>query len=806
MEHYHHLHDFGPFRLDANERVLLRAGRRVPLPAKAVSTLIVLVRNRGRVVEKDDLMKEVWPNEFVEEGNLAQHIFILRRAFGETADQPKYIETVPRRGYRFMESPKEIDASVSVGAVPGSQSIHSLAVLPFVNGSADPKTEYLADSITEGIINSLSQLPQLRVRPRSAVFRYKNRDFDAQQVGRELDVHSVITGTVHLVDDTLTISTELIDLAGGWQVYGKTYNAKSNEILRAQEEIAKHIAAALPLKPTEEKQQIIKRYTEDPMAYEVYLKGRLCWCKHTKKSLEQAIEYFRKAIQIDPCYALAYAAIVDCYLRLATNYLPPIDVLPSSAVPEEAASIQDLPLETVAAVRLRYKWDLKSAESELDRAINLKSNYPAAHQWDAACLFSRSLYYGARDNLQGGQGATAQDVALRSEIGVAEQFQSTSLTPAEEVQILCVVAREQIAVGNVEAACLILRNWYCVGQWPILEGLNPQSSADLLFTAGRLAGYVGSRRQVPRAQKHAESLLNGAIGISEQLGLKRQSAEGQIELGFCYWREGLFDLARTTFLTALEQLGEGDGELRSLALIRLAIVEQCAGRLHEALVRLNEAAAIIEMAGPCFTAAYNNELALTSKHLASTENRNEYFKRAIEHYQKALCQFEAVGNHWYAAVTENNYCNLLLTLKRFDKVEIHLIRTRKLFEHYGNKIGLAQFDDTWARFCIATEEFDLAEQAIARSIGTLEGGGEDAWLAESLTTQGVLLCQTGRKRQAKRVLERARQIAERCGDREGAGRALLTLVEEMRDELEDDERIELMATLDQLLLRLNSET
>jgi eukaryotic-like serine/threonine-protein kinase len=130
----HNLHDFGPFRLDTNERVLLRAGRRVPLPAKALSTLIVLVRNKGRVVEKDDLMKEVWPNEFVEEGNLAQHIFMLRRALGETADRPKYIETVPRRGYRFLESSKEIRASVSPEVAPESQSIHSLAVLPFVSG------------------------------------------------------------------------------------------------------------------------------------------------------------------------------------------------------------------------------------------------------------------------------------------------------------------------------------------------------------------------------------------------------------------------------------------------------------------------------------------------------------------------------------------------------------------------------------------------------------------------------------------------------------------------------------------------
>ena len=181
-------------------------------------------------------MKEVWPDEFVEEGNLAQHIFTLRRAFGETADHPQYIETVPRRGYRFLASVKEThDASIST----------AIAVLPFVNSSDDPKIEFLSDSITESLINDLSQLPQIRVRPRSTVFRYKHREFDAQQIGRKLGVHSIVMGTVRQVDDRLMISMELVDVAGGWQVYGKTYIAKPNKFLTVRERIAEDITAAL---------------------------------------------------------------------------------------------------------------------------------------------------------------------------------------------------------------------------------------------------------------------------------------------------------------------------------------------------------------------------------------------------------------------------------------------------------------------------------------------------------------------------------------------------------------------------------
>ena len=635
MEHTNNLHDFGPFRLDINERVLLRAGRRVPLPAKAVSTLIVLVRNKGHVVEKDDLMKEVWPNEFVEEGNLAQHIFMLRRAFGETADSPKYIETIPRRGYRFLDAAEE-----------------------------------------------------------------------------------------------------------------------SNN------------ASAL---------RITSRFTDSSSAHQAYLKGRLCWSKHTREGLEEATKYFRQAIEFDPGFALASAAIVDCYLRLATNYLPPADSLPSAAVAAQAETIEELSPESLASVKLRYEWDQKVAKRELRRATELKSSYPAIHQWSAACVVSQGL------NLSG-----------------SSRFQSTNLTLAEEVQISCLVARGQIAVGNFEAACLVLKKWYTMGQWPALEKLSPHSFADLLFTAGRLAGSMASTRQVPKAQKHAEALLNGAIGIWEQLGMKRQSAEGQMELGVCYWREGLLDLARNSIQTALKGLGDEDGELRSLGLIRLAINEISAGHVREPLICLNEAASLVEQADPLLTATYNFQMGVISKRLAVAENRDEYFERALEHYREALYQFEGIGNYLYVAFTENNFAELLITLKQLEKAESHIKRARQLYERRYDKVYRAQFYDTQARFYLATEEFDLAEEAIAKSIGTLEESGEEAWLAESLTTQGVLLCRMGRYRPAKRVLQRACQIAERSGNSVVAESALLVLIEEMHDQLENDERLELRAALDRL--------
>lgn len=248
MERGHKLHHFGPFCLDIPERVLLRDGRIVPLPAKVMSTLLVLVRSEGHVVEKDVLMQEVWPNEFVEEGNLAQNIFILRKALGESCGEPKYIETVPRRGYRFLSGVRTTKVFVTNDNQTSAESRSEfclLAVLPLVNANGNHDVEYLSESITESIINALAQFPELRVMAHNTVFHYKNRELDVRKVGRELGVHNVLVGTLQSQGDMLVLSIELIDAAGGWRLCGKTYRRKFNDILQTQDAIAQEISTAV---------------------------------------------------------------------------------------------------------------------------------------------------------------------------------------------------------------------------------------------------------------------------------------------------------------------------------------------------------------------------------------------------------------------------------------------------------------------------------------------------------------------------------------------------------------------------------
>jgi signal transduction histidine kinase/ActR/RegA family two-component response regulator len=192
-------------------------------------------------------------------------------------------------------------------------------------------------------------------------------------------------------------------------------------------------------------------------------------------------------------------------------------------------------------------------------------------------------------------------------------------------------------------------------------------------------------------------------------------------------------------------------------------------------------------------------MANTLKALGVAEGSNRYFTRALSHYEEAALQFEQIGNLRYAAAVENNRGYLLLGLGRYREAETHLGRARRLFDRLRDSVGCAQVDDTLAQLHLTSKKYDIADEAIRRAVDTLEASGEDALLAEALTTQGLIVCRLGRRQEAKPILERARRVAERCGDREGAGRALLILIEEMCDQLPDDERREIGAQANQLL-------
>src|SRR5215213_3013120 len=338
MPHNNLNYEFGPYQFDLNIRLLKREGETVSLSAKAAEVLARLITRAGHLVEKDELLKEIWPNTFVEEANVSQHIFTLRRALGEEPAGPKYIETVPRRGYRFIATVKVVEANgnqlanAPVGIQdPVFQVKHQpvVAVLPFTNVMSDPEAEYLVQGITDNIINNLSRMSKLRVMSRSTVLRYRTKDMDPQQAGKDLGAQVVLVGKINSRPGHNVIDVELVDASTGWQLWGESFDSDKRDLLEIQETITRQIVESLKLKLSgDEEKRITARYTENPEAYQSYLEGRHQWSRYTRSGIERAIRHFRNAIELDANYALAYAGIIDCYLRLATNYLPPEDDVP----------------------------------------------------------------------------------------------------------------------------------------------------------------------------------------------------------------------------------------------------------------------------------------------------------------------------------------------------------------------------------------------------------------------------------------------------------------------------------------------
>ncbi len=263
--------------------------------------------------------------------------------------------------------------------------IDSLAVLPFVNASGDPNTEYLSDGITESLINSLSQLPHLSVKSRNSVFRYKGQDPDPEKVGRELGVRAVLAGRVVQRGDGLSISVGLVDARNNNHIWGEQYNRKLTDILAVQEEISREITDRLRGRlSSEEEKRVTKRHTKNTEAYQLYLKGRYYWNKQTEVGLIKAIENFKQAIEKDPSYALAFSGLGDSYWSLEDLYLPPREVMPKAKEAAKKALELDETLAeahtSLAFVNMWYEWDWSGAEREFKRAIDLNPAYATAHQ------------------------------------------------------------------------------------------------------------------------------------------------------------------------------------------------------------------------------------------------------------------------------------------------------------------------------------------------------------------------------------------------------------------------------------------
>ena len=433
-------YEFGPFCLDPGERLLLRDGRAVSLPPKAFDILQFLVERSGHLVEKRELLTHLWPDATVEEANVAQNIWELRRALEESRGGPRYIDTVPKHGYRFvasvrvserdpLDAPRTTDEprarpsgtdwhfgrrtlvssiAVIVGAIvvtawwmvqdrrrsPDISTRRTLAVLPFqVLGNSDD--EYLSVGLADALITRLGNLERVTIRPMSATLKYGGSRQDPLAAARELRVSAFVDGTVQRSQDVLRVTVRLVNTLDGVALWAQSFDEPLGDLLTVEDAIGDRVAFVLiPRLTEEEHSRLAHRHgPRDAEAYRDYLIGRYYWNKRTLPAFEKAQQSFARAIERDPTYADAYAGLADTYLlRAAFSGRPFAEVAPIA----EPAVLKALQLDdTVSGAHARLAWllwhryDWRTAEAEFRRAIDLTPGDATSHQWFA--LFLKDL-------------------------------------------------------------------------------------------------------------------------------------------------------------------------------------------------------------------------------------------------------------------------------------------------------------------------------------------------------------------------------------------------------------------------------
>jgi DNA-binding winged helix-turn-helix (wHTH) protein/TolB-like protein/Flp pilus assembly protein TadD len=430
-EFYH----FGLFNMDVTERVLLRDGRPLALSPKAFDLLVLLVENSGHLLEKDELMRQLWPDTFVEEANLTNNISLLRKALAEDDDH-RYIETVPRRGYRFVAEVEELSVGatelivaerttatfileeeskdrakparpfltgssakrstgwviatvvflVGVAAAvysywgrPSAAPIRSIAVLPFKPLVDDTGDESFEMGMAETLITRLSSIKEVAVRPVSAVRKYHALEQDSLAAGREQKVDAVLDGNVQKKNERVRVTVRLVKVSDGQTLWAGKFDERVADIFTLQDLISERVATAMAVKLSGEERQLLTRHhTDNPEAYLLYLKGRLYYKQWTEESVQKALECFDKAIAMDPNYALAYAGKADVYSANSSVLLHPGEAMPKAKEgAQRALEIDDHLAEAhyaMANIKQWADWDWSGAESEFKRALEIKPN------------------------------------------------------------------------------------------------------------------------------------------------------------------------------------------------------------------------------------------------------------------------------------------------------------------------------------------------------------------------------------------------------------------------------------------------
>ena len=387
---------FGPFSLDVADRSLKRHGSPISLTPKAFDLLVALVENAGRLVEKDALLRSVWPDVAVEEGNLTKGIFSLRQILEEDGGT-RYIETVPKRGYRFVAAvtaaQDERPAALTPPAAVATPPENAIAVMPFRDMSPARDQEFFCEGMSEEIINALGRVPELRVASYTSSLRFKDKADDTQNIGRELKVTWLLEGSVRKAADVVRIAVQLVRADDGFSAWSGRFDRKLDDIFSVQDDIAGMIAQTLTQRVAKTSAPLVTSTTTQNEAYSLYLEGRYLWNKRPGDVVWQAIDRFERAISLDPTFAPAHAALASVYGTLGAweyGILPPAEALAKAKAAAKRALELDPQLAAghtaVGYTALHFDWNAEKACGEFDQAIALNPAWVDAHHWHSHAL------------------------------------------------------------------------------------------------------------------------------------------------------------------------------------------------------------------------------------------------------------------------------------------------------------------------------------------------------------------------------------------------------------------------------------
>ena len=374
---------FGAFELDNDGGELRRDGTRMRLQEQPLHILRILLEQPGKIITREELREKIWPSDtFVDfDHGINNAIKRLREALGDTAETPRFIETLPKRGYRFIAAIDDAPSRLRMGSAP----IDSIAVFPFETASSDPDTDYLAIGIPGSVTHGLSQIPNLRVISWRRAANEETCKRDPLAIGRKLCVRAVLTGRIWQRANKLRLHVDLLDTANGEEIWGDQYDSDLTELFAVQDSISCEVSRKLRLRMTgEAENRLVKRYTDNIEAYQLYVRARRWLEKRSAEGFRRAVEYLGQAIQMDPDYAPAHAELAQCIS--VPCYYGAVD--PNVAYPKaRACALRALEIDpdlaeghaVLAHILQTYDWNWTASEKEFQRAIELNPNYATAH-------------------------------------------------------------------------------------------------------------------------------------------------------------------------------------------------------------------------------------------------------------------------------------------------------------------------------------------------------------------------------------------------------------------------------------------